>query len=541
MTELVDFPKSGLCDKLKDLQFIATEEALHGRDVYVRPALFEAIAIQAEKLRAVPWRAGDTRFAAVSRFVRFPSNIHVTDAVPAGLVQRTEYPGGLGVLRTDDPAWMAKYREIAAGWGFAEGAGVAIPPDTVGVHLRRQDKVNERPVEGMVSPDEAAVADRQLRRLLAHLAPPVVFIASDDMSAADNLEAFVREALPATTVLRNAPPAALEEFSVTDLCCLARCDTLVGTVRYSGFTTVAAEFGATGPRRVWSLFDGANQQSVLDPLVWPAKRATILSHQGYGDLWSACGLVRSFFGKYDGVTVLAADEGRARVLRAMYAADRFVQIQVAPTTPNPWAPAESGAEACCIVCHQPGWAPRAACNREAKHPCLFVDYTQFPADWEHVKLSAFGGWAEWERNMTAHFISGFYRQYGLAWPDDAVRFFEVAHDAVAVRPMSDVVIHDDPARGFEIGDPRPPSRARPPAFRLNGAAPDMVSMIPVMRGAKELHLLDSSYSVMAMMLQRKYGYFKNVPVYVYSYAGRYHQIYEDAPPNWQLRMLILPS
>ena len=91
-----------------------------------------------------------------------------------------------------------------------------------------------------------------------------------------------------------------------------------------------------------------------------------------------------------------------------------------------------------------------------------------------------------------------------------------------------VAIHDDPQRGFSINLGN--------SVKLNGISPIMIDMIDTINNAKEIHLIDSSYSVLIWFLNHVYNLCKQ-PTFLHNSKrpGRDIGIYTyKLPSNWKV-------
>jgi len=70
---------------------------------------------------------------------------------------------------------------------------------------------------------------------------------------------------------------------------------------------------------------------------------------------------------------------------------------------------------------------------------------------------------------------------------------------------------------------------------LNGVSDMMLDQITILENAKEIHFIDSSYSVLIYFLSFHNEKIRNIPKYLHKYAmhGRDMGIYENKKPdNW---------
>ena len=73
-----------------------------------------------------------------------------------------------------------------------------------------------------------------------------------------------------------------------------------------------------------------------------------------------------------------------------------------------------------------------------------------------------------------------------------------------------------------------------PVFNLNFTSDVMFDMIMIIEKSKEIHLISTSWSLIILLLQKKFNLFNNIPIYFHNYIRPNHVVdyYLDLPKNW---------
>ena len=98
-----------------------------------------------------------------------------------------------------------------------------------------------------------------------------------------------------------------------------------------------------------------------------------------------------------------------------------------------------------------------------------------------------------------------------------------------------IVLHDDSQRGINIDKSKLPNDIY--VHQLNDGSKTMVDQIKILENAKEIHFIDSSYSVLIYFLSLTNEKIKQIPKYFHYYANQRegYTIYENPiPKNWQI-------
>lgn len=119
----------------------------------------------------------------------------------------------------------------------------------------------------------------------------------------------------------------------------------------------------------------------------------------------------------------------------------------------------------------------------------------------------------------------FYEGFGIDYMERVNSFHiernllleeEIYNDIVNKNGKNYIVIHDDPSRNININ--RNKINTDLPIFNLNAYSNKIFDMIKVLENAKEIHLIESTYSIAIYLLQKKYNMFENIPIYFHTYV-----------------------
>jgi hypothetical protein len=138
------------------------------------------------------------------------------------------------------------------------------------------------------------------------------------------------------------------------------------------------------------------------------------------------------------------------------------------------------------------------------------------------------------------YSQGFYNSYNI---DLSVRFnyFHVERDTNIENLLYNKVIsninsnkyilkHDDSSRDIIITK----LDSKLPIINLNGISSIMYDTLKIIENAEEIHLIDSSYSIMIYYMQNSYNFIKNKKIFMHKYARPVNDytIYNYPKPNW---------
>jgi hypothetical protein len=279
------------------------------------------------------------------------------------------------------------------------------------------------------------------------------------------------------------------------------------------------------------------------PAIPSAKSITILGHQGWADFFTQNAIYRHYSNIYERVTIFVLDQDRKKLLETVFRDIPRIKILVPQLIDIKskyfinYIKRET-----CIVCHTN--IGGFVCPRDNSSSCIYPSYKGYEKHL-NVKLSAFRNYDCWSRflnqNKNRSFAENMYI-YEKLQPSERIAGFKVSRDFLGEQRMFEtlmpnepyVVVHQDEGRGFHIDERYLPLCRR---IYINNISKVMVDMIPILENAKEIHLIDSSYSVMVYHLAFKNNKIAKINKYLYSLnrAERDIKIYEHPnAPNWHL-------
>lgn len=159
-----------------------------------------------------------------------------------------------------------------------------------------------------------------------------------------------------------------------------------------------------------------------------------------------------------------------------------------------------------------------------------------------VGLCAFDNYEKWDLHLLQNqrklpFMSSFYTYYGF---DPSLLYTEFTIDLntlpIVVEEYSPcIVYHEQP--GVQINKQKYFTQPIQ-YFNLDKSSENFFDSIPLLQSAKEMHFVQSSYSMFVYLLQLKFNMFSTIPITIHQYARGNHPAYElvnKVPhlPNWR--------
>jgi hypothetical protein len=266
-------------------------------------------------------------------------------------------------------------------------------------------------------------------------------------------------------------------------------------------------------------------------------KATIVTHQMWADLYSSNGLINYYSKLYNELIVFIIDEPRKCMLEDIFRDKSNIKFVIPNLHHN-----FNGVDGC-LNCHMYG-NPHF-CPRDSHKKCQFIDYSNYPeSEYDNIKIGCFNVYHLWEEyrsnNPELSFAHCFYGYNGLPL-NVRINDFHVYRDTLTegktlyefnYNKGEYIVYHDDQHRGINIHKNKLPDSFH---YQLNGVSDNMIDQIPILENAKELHFIDSNYSVLIYFLSFQNENIKKIPKYLHAYSrpGRDIGIYNNpTPENW---------
>jgi len=243
----------------------------------------------------------------------------------------------------------------------------------------------------------------------------------------------------------------------------------------------------------------------------------LLGHQGWTDWLSQYGIYINYLEKHTECAVLVVDPKQIQFVVRLFKGTtmKIVLMEVDKVHPTCTT---------CVRCHSPF---RTLCQR-ARTSCFLPNPKYVPLQ----GICAFDNFTSWDSVYEGvnSFIPAFYTYHNLPI-EDSYRKFNVIIDPVSC-PVPDtpyVVYHFQPSLPIKL-------TTQLQQINLDNSSSDVLSSIPLIMNAREIHLVQSLYAVLIYLLQQRYGMFETIPIYVYPRAGS-DLIYENlcrnpSLPNW---------
>ena len=362
------------------------------------------------------------------------------------------------------------------------------------------------------------------------------YVSGDDASIVQEYIAYIedRKCVVKTCLESNYIKTYIDLYN------LSRCDAIIMSCNHSNFTMIASLLG--GKRKVitvWSRQEVQDKQTlycqwdaIIDFIPYsniPVNKVAILGHQGVADFFNQCGLFHVTAGSYlDAVvTILITNSSNHTLVKAIYPG---YNVQLVHQTSVPQRKEQS-----CLRCHM-------QCVQGCR---MYLDYHWYESQDIHVvSYHSFVDSTLWEQhrqhipfNVAFYSFAGFgthllHSRFEL---DLRLNNKLTVNDLRLPDGTKFLVYHDDSSRGIMIDQQYFSSDLE--HIQLNSLSSTMIELIMVCTEASEIHVIDSSYSVMFWLIQHTYGLFCDVPVFLHAIArpGRDTTIYtHNLPSNWRV-------
>lgn len=269
------------------------------------------------------------------------------------------------------------------------------------------------------------------------------------------------------------------------------------------------------------------------------KKATIIHHQGFGDLFTSNPLCNYYSNLYEELIIFVLDESRKIIIDEMYKHKPNIKC-VIPKLIN-----ENNFNSSCLICMQ---SEKYSCRYDSRfNTHKFIDYSEWDG-YDNIKVGCFKeNYELWKtflhRNMSNNisFSHSFYMFDNLDLKVRETEFSVYRNESrenkkyELLTNKDYIVLHDDSQRGLNINKSKIHSNMH--VHQLNGSSQLMIDQIKIIENAKEIHFIDSSYSVLIYFLSLTNEKVKQIPKYFHYYANprEGYTIYENPiPKNWQI-------
>lgn len=266
------------------------------------------------------------------------------------------------------------------------------------------------------------------------------------------------------------------------------------------------------------------------------KKCFIIPHQGFGDLFNSIGIINYYSNDYDLVHVLLLDNSRISIYKEIY----FNNKKIIPIIPEFCDYNNTTHPNTCLICMTNG--NKLNCPRITIKKCQYINYNLYDGD--IIKIGSFDNFNKWIefKNKDFSFAHAFYSYNNL---DTNIRFdyFKLYNNEILENNIYNefikkygseyILVHEDTKRKLFIDKNRILDNNLP-IINLDNISTNFVEYIKVIKNAKEIHLIDSSWSVLIYLLSFKHI---NIPIFLsetqFKKNGRDTNIYKNPTfNNW---------
>jgi hypothetical protein len=287
---ITTFAQSGLCDKMMDLLYISTLSKLLNIPVYLKKDFFSYT--DPKKFKICSWRQIDTQYNVLNNFINIPQ-INFVDNYDSKLLNFNNYLGGCSNLNDFNKKYCttlvnfghqnnisqelfnSTFLEVCNNITFKNLDINMFPENTIGIHLRRTDKISNNPDEGMIHTSELDDLDNKTYKLIDRLSLKYknFFICSDDLEYLQKFKIYIEK------LNLNCFYNKVDDFiTYKDLYCLSKCTKILMSCKSSNFSLFAS---LIGNKNIINIYDTDYLKSYKDIIKFEkyTDSCTIIGHQ----------------------------------------------------------------------------------------------------------------------------------------------------------------------------------------------------------------------------------------------------------------------
>ena len=540
--------ETGIGDRLLDLLNFTTYAAVKGKHLKCVYPFQPFTFTDYEKSRPT-YRLEDYKLSNIKTYMNLPESLHLYlykhevgefDEV----IEATHYNDSPFTFheRLKPPCsifqFVQQYLEFASSISFNLPHPFTPTTPYMTVHLRRTDKVwdyKDNIHHGIqvheldeLNTKTMRVMDELIRRGIQS-----VYFCGDDRDVIDFYSSIYSDRLH---VLNHQIKLGDEiEQVYFDLHMLANSSWIILSQRHSSFSLFASMIKQAKLVYLYESDTIENMYYTFFPHILHYTKlfqtCTILGHQGFGDLFSQNAIYTHYAQIYQNTTILALNDSVKKVLDAMFQSNPTITCSV-PTFQ------QSDPTQTCVRCHM-SCSP-IHCNRDLSKQCI-----SFQPSTDHssvsIKLGAFKNYTFWSKILSTgqHFVNHFYTTE-FFHPHKKFTGFSLSIDPHSNQSLvSSLSIQRPYAVIHEIPDGKILRNTIDPSLEiinLHGLSNQMIDIIDLLLGADEIHVVDSSYSLLIYYLTFSNKAFQEKKVFLHCYArssDRDTRIYEDPwHTNW---------
>lgn len=240
--------------------------------------------------------------------------------------------------------------------------------------------------------------------------------------------------------------------------------------------------------------------------------ATIITHQGFGDLFNSNAICHYYADRYEKLIVFASNQARLEVIKSMYQDRQNISCEI------PKVHRERNGIDTCLTCMSLGESLR--CPNILNTHCSYIDYSFYP-NHDHIKIGGFNNYPRWSSFLLNQqsFAHAFYTYENLN-PQIRIDKFSISKNITRVESptilngLKYTIVHEDRNRRLVIR----PEYLTLPIYHLNQQSVNLIDQISIIENSTEIHMIDSSYSVLIYFLAFHNPKIANIPKFLHLYA-----------------------
>ena len=236
----------------------------------------------------------------------------------------------------------------------------------------------------------------------------------------------------------------------------------------------------------------------------------IIPHQGYGDLFHSVGIINYFNSIYNIINIYVLDVNRLDLMSEIFKNNNNILVSI----PNFKKYNEINHPNTCIRCMNYG---KDGNNCRNNNICLYINYNN---NQTNIKIGSFNNISLWNQFLKKQFSfsDAFYNYLNLKSEIKYTHFklynnteleLDTYNKFINKYGKEYILIHEELKRNLVVNKIKNNTL---PIINLNNISKLIVDYITVLKHAKEIHLIDSSWSVLIYLLS--YDQLKNIPIYM---------------------------
>jgi len=249
-------------------------------------------------------------------------------------------------------------------------------------------------------------------------------------------------------------------------------------------------------------------------------KSTFICHQGYTDLINCIGLINYYSKFNDELLIFVYDNPRLVLLKYLLKDNKKIKITI------PKLSIDKKNNESCIICHTENNC--SYCPRCPTTNCHYIDYSKY-LDYQHIKIGCFNNYFKWDffmNNNKFSFAHCFYLYNGVLYENRINNFF-IYRDIKNEKQKYDQLIGKIGYNYIVVNGCADKINTDYKIYDLTNVSEILVDQLEIIKNAKEVHLIDSVYSVLLYLLFKKYNYTTEGNIHIYFRQNRHRKFYEN--------------